>query len=274
MTGTGLGSFHAELANANGWLLQQGLPAYPDWPSSAYLTLIADLGIAGWFLLLGGFIIYFSNIFLVIREKTKNHLRLPILAAVTALLLSFVIGIHIPNRSAAALSFGLFAGLFSITSPSTKRVSKWLVLVAALFLIGSIFHKAISAPTQVAFRWRETGSPQTVFYFREKLNGTEGIWKPARGELIVETQQIKILTKNPEEKLPATLKAELVSSSNETLDSFVFDISTAQFSPIKIEIPANRCNLKPTITEHCIIRYELSPSWIYGNYEMGIFLLD
>ena len=79
---------------------------------------------------------------------------------------------------------------------------------------------------------------------------------------------------SPEEKLPATLKAELVSSSSETLDSFVFDISTAQFSPIKIEIPANRCNLKPKITEHCIIRYELSPSWIYGNYEMGIFLLD
>lgn len=274
LVGKGLGSFHAEFANAKGWLTQMAIPVYPDWPSSAYLTIVADLGIAGLFLLAACFLAFFSNLQSLRQEAQTNTVRLPLLAALTSLMLSFIIGVHIPNRSVAALSIGLCAGLFSITPANAKKAMQWCLVAATLCLLAGIVARVIQAPNSIAFRWREIGAPQKNFYFREKLNGFVGAWKAAKGEILVEQEQISFLTKNPLDKLPAVFEAELISNTNMRMRSYSIEIVANQSFPKTIDIPKNMCNMEPTFSEHCVLRYQLSPSWFYENYEMGVFVLD
>gem|GEM_PF-2691780 len=276
ITGAGLGSFHAELAGAKDGLLQQGLSYFQDWPSSAYLTLPAELGIAGWLFLVCSFALFIAHLYKALVNAGHAQKVLPWLTASFALLLAFMIGIHIPNNSAYLLCVIVLAALITQSSEILLRFLRLLIALALLAMTFSIGIKAYTATAVPSFRWAQTGRPQIQSNFRETLNELPGEWLPARSEFVPLNDRLSFsfMIKNPPERLPTELEIFIKRNDGKVVMTRAFRFEKNPSLPVTLSLPSTECDSNFSRANYCFVKYSLKPGWTYDKYSMGLFLLE
>ena len=280
--GSGFGMFYSNFFQNLGWAKLWGGDAPPDVPTSFYLLLLSEAGIAG-LLMIGYWLtiqwLNFKSLKNLLKNGSDTRLAALSLGLGISLTISFFVGTHIIFRSVSVTA----ALLIAINSDSSKvRSLKTLRILGFLiggFLIAGIIKKVATAPPEPEFFWSINHVPQIPLGINVPIAPPyPGRWLQSGVELAVTKKDIEIFIERPVQLYPAKVKIKVKLKNgkffeeSQTVD-LINPLKPGSLMVFKIPEELIRCCLNViTPQDYCSMKISVSPEWIHNGKEVGYFM--
>ena len=289
--GTGLGSFYSNFFENLSWAASTGGVKYADPPSSLYLMLTSELGLAGGIIIVTGAFLLTNAMLSMLRipsdicqpAKSNALWHCAGLGILISLSISFMIGAHLMFLSVSSLlSMGIFAVAIHESRKTIKQRSILrCILICSTLLLTQCLILAISAPRVPEFRWRERGTPQTPLGLLLPISthGLTGTWIASGGEVLYKGLPVTIYVEMPPEYYPLSVTSTFVGPTGVKLETKEFTLDhydlNQPWKSINLYLAEpNACSNNVGPNNFCSIRVETSPVWRWLGQKVGFYIRD
>jgi hypothetical protein len=285
--GNGLGSFYANYHRFFPKAQALGAGFYVDPPSSVFLMLAADLGIAGviLFVLLLGLVVR-QILFVARTGRELNPLTAISLGIATNLVVCSLIGIHLIFTSVSALA-GVALAILALDyerggmALKVAPAIKWLKRSAFVFPVVSVAVLWMTAPRAPEFRWRESGHPQAPLGLIVPIAAPAGgTWTSAGVDRIYSGDSVRLFVEMPPEKYPLTAKVRffdqrglLLEEVDQVIREYVLPAPGRELEFNPSSAIAQNCAADISPTHYCSYTIEVSPHWNWQGQRVAAAVL-
>lgn len=282
--GTGLGWFYASLFEFGPWAVASGGVFFSDVPTSMYLMLGSELGLAGVLIIAAGLGWVCARLVRLARPAAGEGPGLWTAFAVGAsvsLAVSFLVGIHIIFWSVPALAIPIAIG--GASEPSPER--RWFAPVwgAALLVIAIACAQLwATAPRAPEFRWKERGTPQIPVSLVVPIwpAGLEGVWASSGAEFLFEGKPLWFHIERPAEFYPMTFTIQVFDRGGRPVATHeeVFEAPTGADPGRLIQVSFDNdvnslCATDITPDDYCSFRITTTPEWTLDKQPVAVLYI-
>ena len=286
--GTGYGSFYMNLSEHRHWAEKGIGRVHTDPPSSLYLMLLSEFGIAG-FLLIGIKLFVLvtgwrkvANSSTIINEKRNPTLLQSFsIGVLTSLAISFLIGLHLLFVSVSSvyvlsLIFALDEDSMGVNKKKSMNIFIYSIAGFSILLTLSVAKQWWTAPPSPVFRWKERGEPQVPIHLPVPIKTPpfNGTWLVSGSEVILTKPNQKIFVELPAGYYPLTVqllirnpKRKVLHEKEHVIDKYKL---TKPGEVIEIDFDYSSC-LPATITNYCSIQVKTIPAWKWNGKKLGYY---
>jgi len=287
--GTGYGSFYMNFFEHRQWAEKGIGKSYADPPSSLYLMLLSEFGVAGVLLILVKLLVLatgWKEVAFASSTKTKKphqtQLQSFSIGVLTSLAISFLIGLHLLFMSVSAVYLLCLFFAFDEYGEGVNKKKPFNILTYSIagfsiLLTLSVVKQWQTAPPSPEFRWKERGNPQVPINLQVPIQTPgKGTWLVSGAEIILTQPDQKIFVVHPIEYYPLTVELLIRDHDRNILHEKKHVIVSYNHSkPGKIvEIGHDYSSCLPaTISNYCSIQVKTIPVWIWYNKKIGYYFL-
>lgn len=288
--GTGLGTFYSNYFEHLDWALGFGGRELADPPSSFYLMLMSELGLAG-VILTAGFWAVLGNaaiMYMSCQTSQRSTPQIPgtfCLGAAISLGISLSIGMHFlfsSIGSLAVLTLWPLVGKIYQEKVTIRRISYYLFSVLLLFLALSCMKAYINAPRPPAFRWEARGVPQVPISLNVPIavpTSKGGVWLQSGAEIALYKPKFSFFVEMPSTQYPLDIHIRIMTARGVEIAHGSYRINEYSLprpgKVLSFDIPPKFHSLCFDFIDekqHCGAQIETKPEWRFNGAKVGFFV--
>lgn len=279
--GTGFGTFYSNYHRYLPWALQHGGVVFADPPSSMYLLLLSEFGLAGmlicalFFRQIGSFL---KN---VMQSPSPDLFNCCALAILLSLSVSFFVGLHVIFASITSV-FVTAIVLCPRHRSKNSRIQELLLGVIGLLLAAGSLKAFVQAPRPPAFNWAVRKMPQVPVTVDLPIAAPyPGKWFKSGTELFLAKEKNYFFMEMPPQYYPLHLAVTLYDKKAKPRAVAHYSISSYELPApgrmLSFEVPISlksECFHDISPDSFCSFRIDTKPVWKYEGFAAGFFLQE